>query len=198
MTRSLLTPPKCTTNFYDVNSFVKARAPRGVTMKALLLACVLVAGCRPDRGPASGAGAHSSPKAVVNGLGLTFTVLTPRVKDVTELRMRVVFSNESSAPLRLRTIFLPFGSLFLNVRKDGKPLPHAPPPMPPVDDGKTGRDDLAPGQTWSNEYGGSLALQPPAAPGRYEVRFEYANDYAPVGEWKGEIVSEWVSVEIAP
>ena len=138
-------------------------------------------------------------KTTVNQLSLEFSVVTPRVKKAEDLEVRAIFTNESKTTLRLKTLFLDFGVILLKVRKsDGTPVLLGPAPLPPADDGETGRVDLSPGQSIEYVYRGiNIFGGQKLPPGEYQIRFRYANEYAPEGEWKGTIETEWLTFRIA-
>jgi hypothetical protein len=137
-------------------------------------------------------------KTIVSGLGVVLTIQPSRVYDLGKLKVHVVLSNESSAPIRLVSLFLHYGTVLFEARYEGLPLPRPPPPFPPEDDPVTGRMTLAPGETAAFDYNGAETMQLPARVGHYEVRYRYANEYTEQGEWKGVLTSQWLPFEIIP
>jgi len=119
-----------------------------------------------------------------------------RVADVQELTITAHVRNTGTAPVRLNTLLLPFPSLMLQVRDAaGKRVPLGPPPVPPIDDGSVGRQDLAPGKEIAFDYGNPFGASPD--PGRYEIRFFHeARSARPGSDWQGTIESAWVPFEV--
>src|SRR6266404_2024175 len=90
---------------------------------------------------------ESRMKIEVNDLSVDFSVTNVRIKKAEDLEVRIVFTNTSQKQLRLNALFLDFTTIILKVRRpDGKAVNPGPPPLPPIDDGQTGRIDLAPSQ----------------------------------------------------
>jgi hypothetical protein len=141
-------------------------------------ALLLLSGGSPGQGIAK-------MKTVVHQLAAEMSV-TPRVHTNEELRIEVVLTNESSAPMRVNTLYLNIGQVILKFRDaKGAPVPTGPPPMPPLDDGRAGRISVAPGKSLTFVYQGSQVLGSDLKPGSYEVLFRYANENATPGEWAG-------------
>lgn len=77
----------------------------------------------------------------------------------------------------------------------GQRVPLGPPPVPPVDDGSAGRQDLAPGNELAFDYGNPFGMTPD--PGRYEIRFFHEARSARAGsDWQGTLESAWVPFEV--
>jgi hypothetical protein len=58
----------------------------------------------------------------------------------------VTLTNRSGGLVRLNTLYLAFPSIEFEVRDEaGKPVLLGPPPVPPLDNGTTGRETSAPG-----------------------------------------------------
>src|ERR1700690_1199698 len=126
-------------------------------------------------------------KTVVNHLAAEISAL-PRVKSTEGVRVTVKLTNESAAPLGLDARYLTAPSLVLKFEtEDGAPVPTGPPPVPQADDGKTGRVDLAPGESVSHTYEGGLIFGITLSPGKYRVLFRYSNEPGRPGEWTGSI-----------
>ena len=139
-------------------------------------------------------------KTEVNHLGAEIGVSTPRIRKSDDLEVHVVFTNRSDNEVVLNTLFLDFGTILLKVRRsDTTPVPLGPPPMPPVDDGKTGRITLKPGRSATFKYRGVNLFGSGLPPGTYQVKFHYENeDTANTDnrEWKGIIESDWLSFDV--
>jgi len=118
-----------------------------------------------------------------------------RVADVQELTVTAHIRNTGTAQVRLNTSLLQYPSLMLQVRDvAGKRIPLGPPPVPPIDDGNIGRQDLAPGKQLTFEYGNPFGAAP--APGRYEIRLFHEARAAHGADWQGTLESPWVRFEV--
>lgn len=136
-------------------------------------------------------------KVTVNQLGVEFRVITPRIKKSDNLEVRAVFTNESQKTIRLNALFLPYATVMLKIRKaDGALINPSSPPLPPVDDGKTDRMELTPGESATHVYKGYEYLGAPLQSGEYEVRFRYDNSRSKFEEWKGVIETNWLKFEV--
>ena len=139
--------------------------------------------------------------ALSNRLEVEFSVLSPKIKRAEELQVKAIFTNAAKERLRLKTLFLNLPVVLLKVRKAEKggksPVLLGPPPMPPADDGKAGREDLEPGQRLEFLYKGSdIFGGKTLPPGEYEIRFRYENLTARPPEWKGVIETDWVEFRV--
>jgi len=131
-----------------------------------------------------------------NTMKVELSVSPGRVADVQELAITAHVHNAGTAPVRLNTLLLPYPSLMLQVRDAaGKRVPLGPPPVPPIDDGSLGRQDLAPGKELTFEYGNPFGASPD--PGRYEIRFFHeARSTHPGKDWQGTLESAWIPFEV--
>lgn len=180
---------------------------------ALALSLVLAAlGCKAPPTPVpTPPPSHDGTSAVADGgpsptnpptiamektMKVELRVSPGRVADVHELTTTVHVRNTGTAPVRLNTLLLPFPSLMLQVRDAaGKRVPLGPPPVPPIDDGSVGRQDLAPGKEIAFDYGNPFGTSPD--PGRYEIRFFHeARSARPGSDWQGTLESAWVPFEV--
>ena len=145
-------------------------------------------------------GRKSTMKIEVNHLAVEISVTTPRIQRSDDLQIRVVFTNQSSNEMVLNALFLDFGTILLSVRKsDTTSVPMGPPPMPPIDDGKTGRITLQPGQSATFKYRGVNLFGRELPHGSYQLRFAYENQESAntdAREWKGLIQSDWLAFDI--
>lgn len=118
------------------------------------------------------------------------------VTDVQELAVTAHIRNTGASAARLNTLWLSYPSLMLQVHDAaGNRVPLGPPPVPPVDDGSIGRQDVAPGKELSFEYGNPFGASPD--PGRYEIRFFHEARVARGGsDWQGTLESAWVPFEV--
>lgn len=124
-------------------------------------------------------------------------VTVPRLERSSELELRVTLTNIGTAPVRLNTLFFPYAQIQLRiVHADGTPTDSGPPPLPPHDDGSTGRVVFAPGDVLHLVYRGAQYLVNELPPGRYRVRFRHVNDFADDGDWTGVAASDWQAFEI--
>ena len=138
-------------------------------------------------------------KIEVDGMAVTVALAQPRIRRVQELEVQVTFTNVSRGPLRLNAQFLAFPTIVLKVRTaEGQPVNPGPPPMPPLDDGRSGRIVLAPQQSTQFVYHGAQWFAAPVPPGRYQVRFTYAEGSTPHGDWVGRVESDWLDVVLLP
>jgi hypothetical protein len=131
-----------------------------------------------------------------NTMKVELTVSPRRLADVQELTVTAHVRNTGTAPVRVNTLLLPYPSLMLQVRDAaGTRVPLGPPPVPPIDDGSVGRQDLAPGKELAFEYGNPFGAAPD--PGRYEIRlFHEARSPRPGTDWQGTLESAWVPFEV--
>jgi hypothetical protein len=125
-----------------------------------------------------------------NGLAVDFTV-TPSLTDIRGFAAKAAFTNNSKAPLKIDGRALAPAALALEFRDaTGARVPHCPPPVPPADP-EAGRVTLAPGATESLTYDAAICV--PLRPGRYQVRFNYANSDASRGDWVGTLTTDWAN-----
>jgi len=131
-----------------------------------------------------------------NTMKVELSVSPERIADVQELTITAHVHNAGTAPVQLNTLLLPYPSLMLQVRDAaGKRVPLGPPPVPPIDDGNLGRQDLAPGKELTFEYGNPFGASPD--PGRYEIRFFHeARSTHPGKDWQGTLESAWIPFEV--
>jgi hypothetical protein len=126
-----------------------------------------------------------------NGLAVDFTVTTPSLTDIRGFAGKATFTNNSKAPLKIDGRVLAPAALALDFRDaTGARVPHCPPPAPPADP-EAGRVTLAPGETESLTYDAAICIPP--RPGRYQVRFNYANSDASRGDWVGTLTTDWTN-----
>ena len=124
-----------------------------------------------------------------NGLAVDFTVTTPSLTDIRGFAAKAAFTNTSGAPLKIDGRSLAPAALALEFRDTtGARVPHCPPPVPPADP-EAGRVTLAPGEAQSLTYDAAICIAP--RPGRYQVRFNYANSDASHGDWVGTLTTDW-------
>jgi hypothetical protein len=140
---------------------------------------------------------RSSVSTIVNKLEIDFRVLTPAIPAAGKLAVSVVIRNKASGTLRVNALFLDMPKILLKVRNsDGSPVNPGPPGMPPLDDGVTGRKVLKPGEFLTYRYTGSEYFGTDLLPGKYQVRFQYANTLPESGDWTGTIETEWLDFEV--
>ena len=121
-----------------------------------------------------------------------------RVPSAQDLDIQVRITNDGGEAVRLNTLFLPMPSVVLRVRDGaGRSVPLGPPPVPPLDDGETGRVLLEPGGSVQLSYAGGRMFGVAPPPGRYAVRFtfEAVNDET-THDWEGLLQSAWVPFEV--
>ena len=132
------------------------------------------------------------------GLQLEFEVKTPVVLHADELVVKVTLINVSAAPMRLYLSFLQFPQILLEVRNnEGKPVPLAPPPVPPDLSDPNTRLSLAKGETLPYVYQGrSFFGGNPLADGEYQIRFRLDHSFATAEEWNGVLESNWLPFKL--
>jgi hypothetical protein len=127
-------------------------------------------------------------------------VVPPSVPAVSELVVDVSIVNRGPKVVRLSTLLLDLPSVVLQVRRaDGAPVPKSPPPVPPLDDGVSGRQVLAPGEALTLRFRGPDLLAIDPGPGEYELRYAIDLVAAPgSADWAGSLASPWVPFAIRP
>lgn len=133
-------------------------------------------------------GAPAPEAAQETRMQTTIEVLTPRIAAARDLRVAVTLRPGGDAPAEVDTLFFTFPSVVLEVRDAaGKPVPKAPPPVPPKNDGQGVRAVTA-AEPLRYEYQGSQLFGVSLAPGAYEVRFRGWPD--------GELTSPWARFDV--
>jgi hypothetical protein len=108
-------------------------------------------------------------------LVVTLLLASATVADARDLAIEVTIRNAGREAVRLNALAFPYAAAVLEVRTAaGASVSLVPPGMPPVDDGVTGRIDLAPGAAELFSYSGAVLFDAPLAPGRYAIRFHAA------------------------
>lgn len=120
-----------------------------------------------------------------------------RIRHSDELRIRAVLTNGSDQEVQLNGLFLSFTTIVIEVRRaDGSRVDPGPPPLPPSDDGETGRFSLAPGESEELIYYGSDYFGSPLPLGHYTVHFSYENIVDEFGDWTGTLEAEPVAFDV--
>ena len=121
-----------------------------------------------------------------------------RIRTAADLRATVILTNTGPETVRLNTLFLEFPSIVLQVRDHAnRRVPTGPPPVPPLDDGSSGREELPPGGQVSFDYRGGGLFGTQVSPGSYSIRFYFESVPGdPQREWAGVLQSEWIPFSI--
>jgi hypothetical protein len=118
------------------------------------------------------------------------------VADARDLAVEVTVRNTGSEVVRLNALAFPYAAAVLEVRTAaGASVALIPPGMPPVDDGVTGRIDLAPGAVQTFHYSGAVLFDAPLPAGRYAIRFHAALGAGSHG--RDGLASEWVPFTVS-
>ncbi|MEQ1508738.1 MAG: hypothetical protein ABMB14_41305, partial [Myxococcota bacterium] len=133
-------------------------------------------------------------------MNVELTLATAAVPRAADLAIQVAVTNPGPAPVTVNTLFLGIPSIVLQVRRaDGSPVPKGPPPVPPIDDGASGRRVLAAGQTMTLSFTGAALFGTDPGPGRYEVAFRFdARPKPGTADWGGHLESAWVPFAVGP
>lgn len=138
-------------------------------------------------------------KVTVDRLSVDFSVTGSKIDHSDRLELCVVLTNVSDRKLRVNALFLHFATIMLQVRHaDGTRVSPGPPPLPPVDDGETGRINLAPAGKAEFVYRGADFFGQPLPFGPYQARFRYNNVNDQYGDWTGTIETDWLDFEVVP
>ncbi|HEY9596297.1 MAG TPA: hypothetical protein V6D33_01335 [Cyanophyceae cyanobacterium] len=122
------------------------------------------------------------------------------LQNARELLVTAKLTNKSTQPIQLNTLFLPIAPVVFQVYDSvGNAISLAPPPVPPLDDGVSARQELAPGESLSFRYSGNSLFGTTLPPGVYSIQFHFnAINNGSSQDWEGLLQSESEHFTILP